>query len=248
MRIVRVRPQAVAHGASLASAERRRAGVEGAVHAHQVDVLGAELAMRALERRGVRRLHRPVAAVAAAVVGGADRAAAGVGDRAQAGRAVRDHHAHGAAALALDADAVRAHAGPAAGRWALITSSSWRLLIGQPCSSKSTGTWALIGVEVPASRCSRARRRRSRVNSSTSAKLRSAWIPPAVAQAPIVISARELRADLLDALGVVRRGDRALDQRDVVGALDGRARGLEEVGDLERVRRARAARPRSRAG
>ena len=33
-------------------------------------------------------------------------------------------------------------------RWALITSSSWRLLIGHPWSSKSTGTWALIGVEV----------------------------------------------------------------------------------------------------
>ena len=33
-------------------------------------------------------------------------------------------------------------------RWALITSSSWCLSIGQPRSSKSTGTWALIGVEV----------------------------------------------------------------------------------------------------
>jgi hypothetical protein len=34
-------------------------------------------------------------------------------------------------------------------RCALMTSSSWRLSIGQPLSSKSTGTWALIGVEVP---------------------------------------------------------------------------------------------------
>ena len=33
-------------------------------------------------------------------------------------------------------------------RKAVITSSSWRLLIGQPCSSKSTGTCAEIGVEV----------------------------------------------------------------------------------------------------
>ena len=31
---------------------------------------------------------------------------------------------------------------------AVSTSSSWRLLIGQPCSSKSTGTWAEIGVDV----------------------------------------------------------------------------------------------------
>ena len=30
----------------------------------------------------------------------------------------------------------------------MITSSSWYLLIGQPRSSKSTGTWAAIGVEV----------------------------------------------------------------------------------------------------
>ncbi len=33
-------------------------------------------------------------------------------------------------------------------RNAVITSSSWRLLIGQPFSSKSTGTCAEIGVEV----------------------------------------------------------------------------------------------------
>ena len=30
----------------------------------------------------------------------------------------------------------------------VITSSSWRLSIGQPCSSKSTSTCAEIGVEV----------------------------------------------------------------------------------------------------
>ena len=33
-------------------------------------------------------------------------------------------------------------------RKALITSSSCRLLMGQPCSSKSTCTWSEIGVEV----------------------------------------------------------------------------------------------------
>ena len=53
------------------------------------------------------RLHRPEAAVAAAVVGGAERAAAGVGDRTEAGGAVGDHDADVAAPLALDADAVR---------------------------------------------------------------------------------------------------------------------------------------------
>ncbi len=45
-------------------------------------------------------------------------------------------------------------------------------------------------------------------------------MPPAVAQAPMVTRPRERRAHLLDALGVVGRGDRALDQREVVGTLD----------------------------
>ena len=43
-------------------------------------------------------------------------------------------------------------------------------------------------------------------------------MPPAVAQAPIVTSARERAADLVDALGVVRRRDRAFDQRQIVAA------------------------------
>ena len=42
-------------------------------------------------------------------------------------------------------------------------------------------------------------------NSSTSAKLRSAWMPPAVAQAPIVTSRRDACRTSLDPLGVVGR-------------------------------------------
>ena len=42
-------------------------------------------------------------------------------------------------------------------------------------------------------------------NSFTSAKFLSAWIPPAVAQAPIVISAFDCSRTLQDPLGVVRR-------------------------------------------
>ena len=95
------------------------------------------------------RLLRPEAAVAAAVVGRAQRAAPGLGHRPQAGRAVRHHHADVAAPLALDADAVRRRCPAGArARKAVITSSSWCLLIGQPRSSKSTGTWSAIGVEV----------------------------------------------------------------------------------------------------
>ncbi len=40
----------------------------------------------------------------------------------------------------------------------------------------------------------------------------------------------------MDSLGVMGRGDRALDDRDVVGPLDRCARRLEEVRDLNRFR------------
>src|SRR5512133_854620 len=87
-------------------AERGRAGVEGAVQADHV-ALGQPVTRHpGRERPGVGLLHRPEAAVAAAVVARAQGAAAGVGHRAQARRSVRDHHADVAAALALDADAV----------------------------------------------------------------------------------------------------------------------------------------------
>ena len=66
------------------------------------------------QRDRVRRLHRAEAAVAAAVVGRAERAAAGVGDRAEARRAVRDHDADVAAPLALHADARRRDVRPPA--------------------------------------------------------------------------------------------------------------------------------------
>ena len=64
------------------------------------------------------------------------------------------------------------------------------------------------------------------MNSSTSFQFRSAWMPPAVAHAPMVISVSALPAHFLDALGVVMGGDRAFDQADVVRALQHRARGF----------------------
>ena len=42
-------------------------------------------------------------------------------------------------------------------------------------------------------------------------------------------------ADMVDALGVVRRGDRAFDQRQVVAAFHDRARRLREIGDVHRA-------------
>jgi hypothetical protein len=42
--------------------------------------------------------------------------------------------------------------------------------------------------------------------------------------------------DLLDPLGIVRRRHRALDERDVVGTIDDRRGGFQEVGDLDGAR------------
>ena len=69
-----------------------------------------------------------------------------------------------------------------------ISSTSWRLSIGQPRSSKSTSTWSATGVEVARVWMNSGLAYTAAVNSATSAKLRSAWTPPAVAQAPMVIS------------------------------------------------------------
>ena len=84
---------------------------------------------------------------------------------------------------------------------------------------------------------------------STSAKLRSAWMPPAVAQAPMVTRNRRLLADLRGS--APRRAAVVIDPstRDTsYGPGRTRAGRLEEVGDPHLARPAPAARPRSRAG
>ena len=75
----------------------------------------------------------------------------------------------------------------------MTTSSSWRLSIGQPCSSKSTATCAEIGVEVSSVEMYSGDAYTAATNSPTSAKLRRACTPPAVAHAPIVTSAFDAR-------------------------------------------------------
>ena len=52
---------------------------------------------------------------------------------------------------------------------------------------------------------------------------------------------------LANALGIVLGGDRALDQRQIVGAILHGARRFQEIGDLDRAGEARAARPRNQA-
>src|SRR3954452_17090567 len=84
-------------------AEVRRVGVEEPVAADDVRVVESQPFQPPAQRWHVRVLDRAETAVAAAMVGGTESPAAGLRDRAEAGGAVRDHHADVAAALALHA-------------------------------------------------------------------------------------------------------------------------------------------------
>src|SRR5512139_2456064 len=85
-------------------------GGPGVVRAERPDEVGAGrsevLLPPAPEGGGVRRLGGAEAAVAAALVRGAERAAARLGDRAEARRAVSGHDADRAPPLALEAHRV----------------------------------------------------------------------------------------------------------------------------------------------
>src|SRR6516165_5768850 len=94
--------------------ERLGSGVEGAEEALDVAVAAAEPPQQRHQRARVRALHGPETAEAAAVVGGAERVAAGLRDRAETRRAMRHHHANDAAPLALGANARGRDTGPAA--------------------------------------------------------------------------------------------------------------------------------------
>src|SRR5262245_8207422 len=87
-------------------AEGRGPCVEVAVDLYQVQLPDTHAAEPRAQRNRVRRLLRPVAAVTAAIICWAKRAAAGVSHGAETGRAVRDQHAHVSAQLAFHADAV----------------------------------------------------------------------------------------------------------------------------------------------
>src|SRR3954471_8100173 len=95
-------------------AERRRRGVERLEQPADLAARRAERDQLIGERPGARRVARAEAAVAAARVARAQRAAAVVGHRPQAWRAVRDHDADVAAQLALDAHRVMGNIGLAA--------------------------------------------------------------------------------------------------------------------------------------
>ena len=104
-------PSALAHAAASCARSRRgtarRVGVEACGSADEVGGRRRRgRRIQAAQRRGVGRLHRPEAAVAAAVVAGQSAPQPAWVTGPEAGRAVGDHHADVAAPLALDADAV----------------------------------------------------------------------------------------------------------------------------------------------
>ena len=139
------------HGPPWATDSSRKAGalaLKVRKRRDSVDRRHALAAQLGRQRGGVGGVGRPEAAEASPADGRAQGAAAGPGHRAQAGRPLGHEQADGAAALALLAHRVARDDRPAPGREAVSTSSSWRRSIGQPCSSKSTSTWAEIGVEV----------------------------------------------------------------------------------------------------
>ena len=117
----------------------------------------------------------------------------------------------------------------------MTTSSSWRLSIGQPRSSKSTVTCSEIGVDVASVEmyCGRGvDDPRELVHVGEVAQR----LDPAGGRAGADRDERLRGApDLLDPLGVVRRRDRALDEREVVRPVRHRARRLAEVGDVDRA-------------
>src|SRR5450755_213150 len=95
-------------------AERTGIGVERAERAGHIGAGDTELPPPGGQARGIRGLHGAEAAVAAARARRADRPAPGLRHRAEARRAMGDHHAGDPGPLAFEADAVAGDAGLAA--------------------------------------------------------------------------------------------------------------------------------------
>jgi hypothetical protein len=184
------------------------------------------------QRRGVRGVVRTEAAVAAAVVGGAQRPAPGLGDGPEAGHPFGDRDAHGPAALALHADAVGRDPGSAALQHRGEHLEQLRLV--DRAAAQLEVDSDVCGDRGRAVECGQV----GRMGVDHREEL------PDVGEVAQRLDAtagrarpdRDQRArggpHLLDPLGVTRGRDRSLDEADVVGALDHRPRGLREVRHL----------------
>src|ERR1019366_7880583 len=211
-------------------AEGLGVGIEGSEHTHETSRRNVGREKGSAERRRVRRLH---GAEAAAGVARAERTAARVRDGTQARRAVRDHDSDISLELALDAHAMRGDV---------------RLA---PVQERPDHLEELALVDGTAAKLEldrhvlgdRSRRREGvdvlglRVDDGT--ELRDV---SEVAESldPTGGGARadgheHLRdaAHLADALGVCGGRDRSFDDRQIVGAFEPLARGLDEVRDAD---------------
>ena len=118
-------------------------------------------------------------------------------------------------------------------RKALMTSSSWPLSIGQPRSSKSTGTWALIGVEVAS------------VFKIFGVRIDGSGEFADIGEVPQGLDAARGGAGAnrhqmpretthaQDAFGIGGRRNRAFDQREIVRSAHHPPRRFREIGDVE---------------
>ena len=120
-------------------------------------------------------------------------------------------------------------------RVAVITSSSWWRSIGQPCSSKSTSTWAAMGVEVSSERDVLGMGVDGPGVLARGGEVAQSLDPPGGGARPDRDQQARVGPDLLDPSGVGRCRDRALDQGHVVGPRHRGPRHLGEVGDADGV-------------
>ena len=115
----------------------------------------------------------------------------------------------------------------------MSTSSNWCLLIGQPRSSKSTGTWLEIAVDVASESDVLGRGIDGPQKLGRIGPIAQGLDAAGGGAAPIVTRNLRVAAHLANALHVVGRGDRAFDQRDVVRPWLDAAAGFEKVHHLQ---------------
>ena len=202
----------------------------------------------AMQAGDVGLLARPEAGIAGAPVGGADRTAAGLGQRAQAWLPAGDEHAHVAAPLALQAHRLARQLRPAA------DAQRGQQLEELPGIDRAAAQLG-IDLHVLGDRC--AGRQRARRNPASGRRRRARLVHRPSCAGPgcrprwrrrrwsPAVCVRDRSCTISSACS--RRADRALDEQNVVGPV-GAARGrLGELDELEALGRSAGAGPRGRA-
>src|ERR1019366_2500664 len=191
-------------------------GIERAERADEIRRRDAHGAPKRRHGSRVRRLGWPETGVAAAVVRGTDRAAAGLSDRTEAGRAMRHHHARRPAPVAFETYARRRKSRFAAVKkrrehleeLALVDRTAAQLIVDEDVLDDRRGLaqrGQVVGRGVDGAReLGDVREVPERLDAARGRTR------PDRDQGP------RLAPDLVDALGVVRRRDGALDEGDVI--------------------------------